>query len=163
MLAQLADILRYSLDSDRKPMVPLSEELHFVETYLEIEKARFGRRLQVKMDIDESARPLLVPPMILQPLVENAVKHGLAPKEEGGEITLQIKHVNGNLAIEVNDNGVGVGATGDQKQDWLQSGTGLHNTDQRLRKMFGESSGLQVRNGATGFQVKFQIPVVIHS
>lgn len=158
VLARLAEVLRYSLDSDRKSLVLLSEELRFVETYLEIEKTRFGRRLQVKMEIEDSTRPLLVPPMILQPLVENAVKHGIAPKEEGGEVVLRIMHVNGNVEIEVNDNGVG--ATHGKMQEWLQSGTGLHNTDLRLRKMFGDEAGLQISNGATGFQVKFRIPVV---
>jgi sensor histidine kinase YesM len=74
VLAQLAEVLRYSLESDRQPLVPLAEELRFVETYLTIEKARFGRRLQVKTEIDESTKPVLVPPMILQPLAENAVK-----------------------------------------------------------------------------------------
>ena len=158
VLAQLAEILRYSLDSDRKALVPLAEELRWVATYLEIEKARYGRRLQVAMAIDESARALLVPPMILQPLVENAVKHGIAPKEEGGEVALRIAVQNGGLTIEIEDNGNG--AAGGQAEEWLASGTGLHNTDQRLRKIFGEPAALQMSNGATGFRVKFRLPVL---
>jgi LytS/YehU family sensor histidine kinase len=157
VLAQLAEVLRYSLDSDRKPMVALAEELHFVETYLDIEKARYERRLQVKMEIDNSARPLLVPPMILQPLVENAVKHGIAPREEGGEVALRIKHRDGTIAIEVEDNGKGAAHANMQKL--LHSGTGLHNTDLRLRKMFGDQAGLQFGNGTSGFLVKFCLPV----
>jgi LytS/YehU family sensor histidine kinase len=157
VLAQLAEVLRYSLESDRQPLVPLAEELRFVETYLTIEKARFGRRLQVKTEIDESAKPLLVPPMILQPLAENAVKHGIAPKEEGGELSLRVQRQNGHLEFEVADNGVGT--NGANTNDSLNHGRGLHNTDLRLRKMFGEDSGLQVSNGKDGFRVKFRIPV----
>jgi signal transduction histidine kinase len=161
VLAQLAEVLRYSLESDRKPMVALADELHFLSTYLEIEKARYGRRLRVRMEIEDPARPLLVPPMILQPLMENAVKHGIAPKEEGGEVTLRIRHVLGIIEFEVADNGVG--APHGQMPEWLQSGTGLYNTDQRLRKMFGDEAGLQIGNGAAGFQVKFRIPAVCAS
>ncbi|MCI0696644.1 histidine kinase [candidate division KSB1 bacterium] len=157
VLAQLAEVLRYSLESDRQPLAPLSEELRFVETYLAIEKARFGRRLQVKMEIDESARPLLVPPMILQPLAENAVKHGIAPKEEGGELTLRVQRRENHLAIEVLDNGAGAPAM--LAANLLNNGRGLHNTDLRLRKMFGDEAGLQVSNGKDGFRVKFQVPV----
>ncbi|MDZ7292154.1 MAG: histidine kinase [candidate division KSB1 bacterium] len=158
VLAQLAEVLRYSLESDRQPLVPLSEELRFVETYLTIEKARFGRRLQVRMEIDESARPLLVPPMILQPLAENAVRHGIAPKEDGGEILLRVQRRDKHLEIEVADNGMGAAMT--KPEELLKNGTGLRNTDLRLRKMFGEASGLQMSNRNDGFRVRFQIPVI---
>ncbi len=157
VLAQLAEVLRYSLESDRQQFVPLSEELRFVETYLAIEKARFGKRLQIKMEIDEAARPLLVPPMILQPLAENAVKHGIAPKEEGGELSLRVQRQNDHLEIEVADNGAGGNKT--PAEHLLNNGHGLHNTDLRLRKMFGENSGLQISNGKDGFHVKFRIPI----
>jgi sensor histidine kinase YesM len=158
VLAKLAEVLRYSLESDRLPLVPLADELRFVETYLEIEKARFGKRLQVKMEVDESARPLSVPPMILQPLAENAVRHGIAPKEEGGEILLRVLQRENFLEIEVADNGMGVVTA--QTGDLLKNGTGLRNTDLRLRKMFGEAAGLQISNGKDGFRVRFQLPVI---
>jgi signal transduction histidine kinase len=157
VLAQLAEVLRYSLESDRQQLVPLAEELRFVETYLAIEKARFGNRLQVKMEIDESARPLLVPPMILQPLAENAVKHGIAPKEEGGELLLRVQRREDHLEIEVADNGAGLAAA--HSNDLMNNGKGLRNTDLRLRKMFGEASALQVSDGKGGFRVKFLLPV----
>jgi len=157
VLAQLAEVLRYSLDSDRQPLVPLADELHFVETYLAIEKARFDKRLQIKMEIDEAARPLLVPPMILQPLAENAVKHGIAPKEEGGELLLRVQRQNDHLEIEVADNGIGANEA--SSDNLLNNGRGLHNTDLRLRKIFGDEAGLQVSNGKEGFRVKFRIPV----
>jgi len=157
VLAQLAEVLRYSLESDRRVFVPLTEELRFVETYLAIEKARFGKRLQVKMEIDESAKPLLVPPMILQPLAENAVKHGLAPKEDGGELALRVQRQKDHLEFEVADNGAGLNGT--LASDLFNRGRGLHNTDLRLRKMFGDASGLQVSNAKEGFCVKFRIPI----
>jgi signal transduction histidine kinase len=158
VLAQLAEVLRYSLESDRQPLVPLSEELRFVETYLAIEQARFGKRLQVISAIDESARSLLVPPMIVQPLVENAVKHGIAPKEEGGELLLRVQRQNNYLEIEVKDNGAG--ANGTHADNLLNNGRGLHNTDLRLRKMFGDASALQMSHGKEGFCVKFRVPVM---
>lgn len=157
VLAQLAEVLRYSLESDRRALVPLAEELRFVETYLAIEKARFGKRLQVAMEIDESIKPLLVPPMILQPLAENAVKHGLASKEDGGELLLRVLRQNEHLEFEVADNGVGTNGTFDN--DALHRGRGLHNTDLRLRKMFGDSSALQISHGKDGFRVRFKIPI----
>jgi sensor histidine kinase YesM len=157
VLAQLAEVLRYSLESDRQSLVPLAEELRFVETYLAIEKARFGRRLQVKMEIDESAQPLLVPPMILQPLAENAVKHGIAPKEEGGELLLRVQRRADHLEIEVADNGAGADEI--HSHNLLNNGRGLHHTDLRLRKIFGDAAALQVSNGKEGFRVKFKVPV----
>ncbi|MEK7727992.1 MAG: histidine kinase [candidate division KSB1 bacterium] len=157
VLARLAEVLRYSLESDRRALVPLSEELRFVETYLEIEKARFGKRLQVSWAVDEAARALLVPPMIIQPLAENAVRHGLAPKEEGGELAVRIERQNGQLAIAVTDNGVG--AAHASQIELLQRGTGLRNTDLRLRKMFGENAGLQISADANGFRVRFALPL----
>lgn len=158
VLARLAEVLRYSLESDRQQLIPLSEELRFVETYLAIEKARFGKRLQVKMEIDESARPLLVPPMILQPLAENAVKHGIAPKEEGGELALRVQRRHDHLEIEVADNGAGLTAA--LPNDLMNNGKGLHNTDMRLRKMFGEAAALQINDEQEGFRVKFKMPVI---
>jgi LytS/YehU family sensor histidine kinase len=157
IIVRLAEILRYALESDRHALVPLSDELHFVETYLEIEKARFDRRLQVRMEIDDAARSLLIPPMILQPLVENAVRHGIAPKEQGGEILLRMQRRDNHLEIEVADNGMGAATA--NPEELLKNGTGLRNTDLRLRKMFGDASGLQISNGEDGFQVRFKIPV----
>lgn len=157
VLAQLAEVLRYSLESDRRTLVPLAEELRFVETYLEIEQARFGKRLRVRWSVDDSARALLVPPMIIQPLAENAVRHGLAPKEEGGELALRIARHDARLVIEVADNGVGTASVA--QEQLLQSGTGLRNTDLRLRKMFGDAYGLQIENDRRGFRVNFQIPI----
>lgn len=161
VLARLAEVLRYSLESDRRALVPLAEELRFVETYLEIEKARFGERLQVRLDIAPDTGTLLVPPMIIQPLAENAVRHGLAPKEEGGELALRIVPHHAHLAIEVQDNGMGAGLAA--QEQLLQSGTGLRNTDLRHRKMFGEECGLRIQNDHHGFRVNFQIPLAAQS
>src|SRR5438067_2066844 len=83
---ELAEIFRYALESTRADWVRLDDELHFIESYLEIEKARFQERLTYSFDIDPALRALKIPPMILQPLVENAIKHGVGPKIEGGEV-----------------------------------------------------------------------------
>jgi len=156
MLARLADILRYALDSDREATVPLRAELRFVETYLEIEQARFGDRLRVNKDLAVDLLDAKVPPMLLQPLVENAVGHGIVPLERGGEITLRIKRENDDIRFEVADTGGGF--KGDL-HDLTQNGVGLRNTDQRLRKMFGDGAALQFENGAMGFCVSFAIPI----
>jgi len=156
MLARLADILRYALDSDRETSVPLRDEVRFVETYLDIEQARFGDRLRIKKEIDASLLDAPVPPMLLQPLVENAVQHGIAPLEHGGEITLRIQLENGRMRFEVLD--TGNGANGNVT-DLSENGIGLRNTDQRLRKMFGEAASLHLEKSEAGFHVSFSIPL----
>lgn len=156
MLARLADILRYALDSDRETAVPLRDEVRFVETYLDIERARFGDRLRIKKEIDASLLDAPVPPMLLQPLVENAVQHGIAPLEHGGEITLRIQSENGQMRFEVFDTGNGASGS---VTNLSENGIGLRNTDQRLRKMFGETSGLHLEKRAGGFHVSFSIPI----
>ncbi len=156
MLARLADILRYALDSDRATTVSLREELGFVETYLEIEQTRFGSRLRVKKDITEDLLEVKVPPMLLQPLVENAVVHGIAPLEQGGAITLRIYRQNGGIHFEVVDTGNG---TGSPVHTLNNNGIGLRNTDQRLRKMYGDTATLKFDKAAEGFRVSFTIPL----
>ncbi len=155
MLAHLADILRYALDSDREATVPLRDEVHFVETYLDIEQARFSDRLRIKKEIDSNLLDAPVPPMLLQPLVENAVQHGIALLEHGGEIILRIYPENGSIRFEVSDTGNGASGS---VTDLSENGIGLRNTDQRLRKMFGETSGLHLEKRSGGFNVSFSIP-----
>jgi sensor histidine kinase YesM len=156
MLARLAEILRYALDSDRETTVPLRDEVRFVETYLDIEQARFGDRLYIRKEIDENLLDAPVPPMLLQPLVENAVQHGITPLEDGGEITIRIQGENRRMRFEVFDTGNGVSGS---VTDLGENGIGLRNTDQRLRKMFGETAGLHLEKHAGGFRVSFSIPI----
>jgi len=155
MLAQLAEILRYALDSDREPMVPLRDELRFLETYLRIEQARLADRLRVTKDIVPGLLDAPVPPMLLQPLVENAVRHGISPLEHGGEITIRIYPAQHRLQFEIIDTGQGAGA---DPQALTDNGIGLRNTDQRLRRLFGEDSALRFEKRPGGFHVAFSIP-----
>jgi signal transduction histidine kinase len=155
VLSTLSDVLRYTLESDKQEFVPLADELRFVEHYIEIEKARFQHRLSVEYDIDDAARTCFIPPMLLQPLVENAVRHGIAPKPDGGKATLRVALQGERLRIEVSDDGLGIGAPRSNG-----TGKGLYNTERRLQKMFGDASKLLVESSASGFRVSFHLPVM---
>ncbi len=162
VLAKLADVLRYTLDSDRRQYVPLAEELEFVQTYLEIEKERFGNRLESSVVVPSAAQDFqnfYVPPMILQPLVENAVRHGLAPKEEGGRVMIVVERSNGRLLFSVSDTGVGMAML--PVLDASKGGRGLAYTDARLRKLFGDESGLNIASTNAGAQISFTMPLLL--
>jgi two-component system LytT family sensor kinase len=154
MIAQLSDLFRYQLKASKTELVSLGEEIGFVRTYLQLEKARFGDRLQFEFLIPEKLLPTKVPPMILQPLVENAVKHGVAPKIDGGNITIKASKNNHNIQFEIEDTGVGL----TEGADIFNKGIGLTNTQKRLEKMYG--SILQVlENTFKGVTVRFEIPL----
>ncbi len=154
MIAQLSDLFRYQLKASRTELVPLSEELKFVETYLHLEKARFGNRLQFEFDIDEKLQTATVPPMILQPLVENAIKHGIAPKIEGGKVWVKAHDNQDRILFEVVDTGVGL----KKGVDHFQKGIGLSNTQKRLEKMYGTLLKI-LDNTFRGVTVSFEIPI----
>jgi len=158
MIAQLADLLRYALNGAQRDLVPLRDELRFVTAYLDLEAHRFSDRLEVSVEVqvDDAALDTPVPPMVLHPLVENAVQHGIAPREAGGTITLRITPDGGRLRITVTDTGVGPGAA-----DPLNGsdGLGLANTDQRLRHAMGPAAALHAEAlSPHGFQVAFSVP-----
>jgi two-component system, LytTR family, sensor kinase len=133
MIADLSDLFRYQLKASRTELVPLREEIEFVDKYLDLEKARFGERLVVKTQITEGVLSELVPSMVLQPLVENCLKHGLASLIEGGEVRISIKKEGDLLHFEIADTGVGV----KNKDILLKSeGIGLKNTQLRLEKLY---------------------------
>ena len=158
MIAQLADLLRYALTGAQRDLVPLRDELRFVTAYLDLEAHRFSDRLQVSVDVqvDDAALDTPVPPMVLHPLVENAVQHGIAPREAGGTITLRITPDDGRLRVTVADTGFGPGAA-DPLDD--PDGLGLTNTDQRLRHAMGPDAGLRTETVAPhGFRVAFSVP-----
>ena len=154
MLAGLGGLLRYALDSSRREWVPLAEEVDFVQAYLAVERRRFPDRLAVRYDIDPAALEVPVPPMLLQPLVENAVRHGIAPSEAGGTITVRIAAAEGGLDVSVADTGVGAGApaSGDG------AGIGLAHTDARLRRLYGPDAALHATPRSPGFEVRFRLP-----
>ncbi len=152
MIGQLSDLFRYQLRATQTELVPLEEELSFVQKYLELEKARFEERLKITIDVAPELRQEQVPPMLLQPIVENSVKHGLASLIEGGTITIQIKKVADKLRFEISDTGVGV----KDKKAIFDKGVGLTNTKLRLHKMY--QTHLEVYdNEPRGLKIAFSI------
>jgi LytS/YehU family sensor histidine kinase len=156
MIASLSDLLRIALDKLDVQEVSLQQELEFLEKYLEIEQMRFHDRLEVRYEIAPEALDARVPNMILQPLVENAIKYGIAPRAEGGSIEIGAKRTNGHLNLKVADDGLGV-PFGDVAN--LNEGVGLSNTRARLKHLYGAEHNfvLQPRDGG-GLRLDLQIP-----
>jgi signal transduction histidine kinase len=155
MLTRLADLLRYALDSTEAHEVPLRKELAFLEKYLEIERTRFGARLTVETVVDPASMDVLVPNLVLQPLVENAIKHGIERKTRDGRITLTAAVDDDRLRLEVRDNGPGLqGATA------AGSGIGVANTRARLQQLYGEAHTFElVSQPGGGVSVQMDLPV----
>jgi len=152
LIAKLSDLFRYQLKATQSELVPLKEELEFVRKYLDLEKARFEDRLKVVMDVPQDVLDVLVPPMILQPLVENSVKHGIASLIEGGQISISIHRAGPNIQFEVADTGVGV----PDKTKLFNVGLGLTNTQLRLQKMYGAELIIS-DNEPQGLKIEFAI------
>ncbi|MBS1682998.1 MAG: histidine kinase [Bacteroidetes bacterium] len=155
LITQLSDVFRYALDAHSEQMVNLSKEIEFIENYVRIQQVRFGERLTFERDIDPTCLNTKVPPMILQPLVENSVKYGIGPKEEGGIISLTVRRSGSIIFFEVKDNGLGTKAKKIIGES--SSGIGMANTDMRLRSYFGAQSKLRVRANEKGYSVNFYI------
>lgn len=157
MLTMLSDVMRYALDSNAVRDVPLEEELEFIRNYMNIQQVRFGERLEYREEIDSTCKKLNIPPMVLQPLVENSVKHGISPKEDGGTVELKIKRVNGHAHFSVIDDGIGIKAG--SQYETSNSGVGLINSDKRLQSMYGQGSKIDIMADEQGFVVNFKIPI----
>ena len=156
VITQLSDIFRYALDSHGDQMVKLIHELDFIDNYIRIQQVRFGDRMKFVKQVDFTCLGVEIPPMILQPLVENSVKYGIAPKDDGGTIILTVKRFNNMIFFEVKDDGLGSNAK--KVMDGSSSGVGLNNTDLRLKSIFGPGSGLRIRSNEWGYSVSFFIP-----
>jgi LytS/YehU family sensor histidine kinase len=130
MIARLSELLRLSLDHVTSEAVPVRRELDFLKTYLDIEQTRFEERLRVTIDFDEEVLDAELPNMLLQPLVENAIKHGVEPREEGGRVIVTARRQGDSLALEVRDNGDGLMGA-------IREGTGVRNTRERLHHLYG--------------------------
>ena len=157
MIARLAEMLRYALDSSKRDWVPLGEDLHFAQAYLDLEAHRFPDRLEVRYEVDPEVLEAPVPPILLQPLVENAIKHGIAPGEQRGTITLRIAGTNGRVHVSVED--TGRGANGRAYAAPGPGGIGLGNTEARLRHLFGPAFTFEAGpQQPHGFKVSFSIP-----
>ncbi len=162
VITQLSDIFRYALDSHGDQMVKLLHEIDFIDSYMRIQQVRFGERLRFIKNVDFTCLSVSIPPMILQPLVENSVKYGIAPKDEGGTIILTVKRTEeGTIFFEVKDDGLGSKAK-KVMDSYTGSGVGLSNTDQRLRSIFGPGSGLRIRSNENGYSVSFFIPAEVN-
>jgi sensor histidine kinase YesM len=153
MTAMLRRFLERVLQKADRAEIPLREELELAAGYLDIERIRFGKRLAVDIDVDERALSALVPNLLLQPLVENAVRHGLAPRD-GGRVTIAGTMAGDRLQLEVRDNG---GGAGDEIQT---EGVGLRNTRLRLRHLYGDACKVTVDSGSgTGYSVAIALPL----
>jgi two-component system LytT family sensor kinase len=162
VVIKLSNILRQLLRK-HETFVPLREELEFIDDYLDIEVARFGRdKLQIFKDVDAHSLETFVPSMLLQPIIENAIKHGLAPKLEGGEIHIRTRRQDGRLAIEVEDNGLGIPQ--DRMPQVHSDGIGISNVQERLRLLYGNDFRMDItsREGQ-GTRIRIEVPELVPS
>ncbi len=156
VVARLSELLRLSLDQSKPQEVPLSEELSFLDRYLEIEQTRFGDRLKVEKQVQPEALSALVPYLILQPLVENAIRHGIEPREDTGRLSIQARRNDGRLELRVTDNGDGLT---EQLARPTHEGIGLSNTRSRLRHLYGDNFLLELTGADSGgLEARIDIP-----
>jgi hypothetical protein len=152
VIVGMSDLLRRVLDDSDRHLVPLSEELRFLEKYVEIQKIRFGDRLSVSIDVADELHQLEVPSMILQPLVENAFKHGLEHRAQSGVVRLRAARVADRLILSIYNDGPPLA-------DGIVEGIGHINTRERLKGHYGERFSLTMRNRDIGVEVQMSIPL----
>lgn len=162
MVSRLSDFLRYSLYKDPINKVQLEQEIYAARLYLEIEKVRFSERLAISIELEAGTEKALVPSLILQPLIENAIKYAVASQVNGGEITIRAKIFGHDLLLEVADNGPGMaivdGAV--KTADNSDSGVGLVNTRERLAALYDNDFALVLtHNEPRGVKVNIRIPL----
>lgn len=154
MIAGLSDLLRRVLDDSGKQEVSLGEEMEFLETYLDIQKMRFADRLQLSLDVPGEFLSARVPSLILQPMVENAIEHGIGKRAAGGAILIGAARNNGLLTLSVYNDGPRI------PDDWerLRSGVGIANVRARLESLYGTACTLNIRNRDSGVEVLISVP-----
>lgn len=156
LIAQLADVFRFAMNVTDKELVSLQNELAFIQNYLALEQHRFGDRLQIEYQIDQQLQDYQLPPMLLQPLVENALKHGIAKSVDGGRVTISIAKENDAVRFTISDTGNGINGTPVEKL--FQQGIGLENTRQRLLRLY--NTRLQISaSQPKGFAIYFILPL----
>jgi two-component system LytT family sensor kinase len=154
MTARLSDLLRLTLDNVGVQEVPLAQELEFLERYLEIEKTRFSDRLVVRIEVAPETLDASTPYLILQPLVENAIRHGIAARSTPGCVIVRAARDNGKLVLEVKDDGPGIQAAAASN-----NGIGISSTRERLEKLYGDEHTFELGNAAEGgLAVKLAFP-----
>ncbi|MEK6335931.1 MAG: histidine kinase [Acidobacteriota bacterium] len=156
MLTRMSELLRASLENVGRHEVSLREELDFLKNYLEIEQTRFHDRLAVRMEIEPGVLDARVPNLILQPLVENAIRHGVAPRAQQGLIEISAAREDGMVELKVRDNGPGLQSTAPES---LTKGIGLSNTQARLNQLYGERHRFELKDATGGgLEVVIAIP-----
>ncbi|MGO9271069.1 MAG: histidine kinase [Terriglobia bacterium] len=157
VLLKLSNILRRRLKT-QVHFVPLRQELDFIDDYLDIEIVRFGRdKIHIAKEIDPDTMEMLVPSMILQPLVENAIRHGIGPKIDGGTITLRASREHGRLRLGVIDDGIGIPS--ERLHEVYASGIGISNVHERLKVLYGPECSLKIDSQlGAGTAIRFEIP-----
>ena len=157
MIAGLSDFLRHVVENSDRQQVPLGEELEFTQKYLDIQKTRFAERLRFSVDVPTELLPAQVPALNLQPMVENAVKHGIAKRVQGGAIRITAARSNGTLTLRVYNDGPGL-PPGWEKS---QSGVGMSNARTRLQSLYGNGFDLTMRNREPGgVEISISVPFV---
>ena len=157
MVTRLSSFLRYSLDNDPMQKITLEQELAALKLYLDIEKVRFEERLVLDLDIGEEASQALIPSLLLQPLVENAIKYGIARSEEGGQIRIAAKVFAGDLLMELSDDGPGAELVDGVIPN--ANGVGLRNTQERLVELYGNTHSFRLSEKSPhGLTVNIRIP-----
>jgi two-component system LytT family sensor kinase len=155
MIVELSDFMRRVLEDSNRQQVPLEEELEFTRKYLEIQKVRFVERLQCTMNVPSELLPAQVPMLILQPIVENAIKHGIAKRDQGGAVRILASRSNGMLTLSVYNDGPALPAAGEK----ITSGIGISNMQTRLQSLYGDNFKLNMQNqGSTGVEVSVSVP-----
>lgn len=159
LILKLSNMLRRRL-RQQDHFIPLREELASVDEYLDIEVIRFGSQLQVEKEIGPDMLDVLVPSMILQPIVENSIKHGIAPKVGGGRILLRAVREGAHAVIEIHDNGLGM--SDERLQNALSGGIGLSNVDERLRVVYGTQCSVELTSvPGQGTVARIEIPLAV--
>jgi LytS/YehU family sensor histidine kinase len=157
MLVGLSDLLRHALEHSAQHEVELREELNFIKLYLKIQEMRFSDRLQIEFDIDPATTKALVPNLILQPLTENALRHGIGRSADSGLVGISSAITNGHLRLTVYDNGAGL------PDDWQMKGStgiGLANTAARLQQLYDDNHQFDIRNrDGGGVEVVILMPM----
>lgn len=160
MISMLSDLLRLSLDNDQRHQVSLREELEFLDRYMAIEKIRFRDRLEVAIEVESSCWDAMLPRLILQPLVENSIRHGIALRSAAGRVAIRARRDGDGLAITVWDDGPGV----PRGPEEIRFGVGLSNTQARLQQTYGDDQRFELQNVPTGgFEVSLWIPFEVPS
>ena len=157
MLTQLSDLLRLTLRASRTHEIPLAEELQITRIYLELMQKRFENKLHVNYAIDPALNDSLVPQLILQPLLENSLRHGMKPGSAAMDISIAVRRENGSLILNISDTGVGLGAV--DSADVFGRGVGLSNIRDRLAQMYGSGQEFSIGNRAAGgAEVTLRVP-----